>query len=114
MKIITDALDPSFDHCAFDEYRNNSITQEYCLAKNSVGNFATIDSIVLGIFICLASGMISFSIFMFAKGRKVAAFTAQQMMPVSQEKMDAMAPHIGNVAKEVAKGVKDEIKNDKE
>lgn len=34
LKIVTKALDPSFDNCAFDEYKNNSLTSKYCLLSN--------------------------------------------------------------------------------
>lgn len=34
LKIVTKALDPSFNNCAFDEYKNNSLTSEYCLIYN--------------------------------------------------------------------------------
>lgn len=34
LKIITDALDPSFANCAFDEYKNNALTSGYCLITN--------------------------------------------------------------------------------
>lgn len=56
-------------------------------------------SIFLGI-------IISISIFTTAKGREIAAFGAQQMMPIAQEGMDAIAPSIGNIAKEISKGIK--------
>ena len=34
LKIVTDALDPSFNNCAFDEYKNNELTSTYCLIFN--------------------------------------------------------------------------------
>ena len=34
LKIITKALDPSFDNCAFDEYKDNTLTSSYCLISN--------------------------------------------------------------------------------
>ncbi len=34
LKIVTNALDPSFDNCAFDEYKNNELTKEYCALSN--------------------------------------------------------------------------------
>ena len=34
LKIITNALDPSFDNCLFDEYKNNALTSAYCLISN--------------------------------------------------------------------------------
>ena len=49
LKIITNALDPSFNHCSFEEYKNNSITKDYCKAKNSNGDMATALYIMFGI-----------------------------------------------------------------
>lgn len=34
LKVITNVLDPSFGYCSFDEYKNNSITKEYCILSN--------------------------------------------------------------------------------
>lgn len=127
--IITQALDPSFDHCAFDEYKNNSITKEYCSAKNSISEFTSTSSIMFGAFICIATIMISGSIFSISKRRKILAFGAQQIMPVGKEVIEEVAPTIGkatasmakevapvygNIAKEIAKGVKEGIKEDSE
>ena len=112
LKIITKALDPSFDNCAFDEYKNNSITKEYCAAKNSTGDFANSASITLGAFICFLTCMISGSIFMVAKGRHIIAFQTQQVMPVAKEEIDEMAPTIGNFAGEIAKGIKKGLNDD--
>ena len=93
--------------------QNNSITKDYCKAKNSVGEMATSLSIMFGIFICLAFGMISFSIFMIAKRRHILAFTAQQAIPVVKEGIDEMAPTVGNAAGEIAKGITEGIKEGK-
>lgn len=106
LKIITNALDPSFNNCAFDEYKNNSITKEYCVAKNSTSDFASTGSIMLGVFICIATCMISGSVFIFAKQRHIVAFRAQQVMPVAKEGIDEIAPTIGNAAGEISKGIK--------
>lgn len=106
LKIITKALDPSFKYCAFDEYKNNSITKEYCAAKNSIDDFATEGSIMLGVFICIATCMISAAIFTTAKRRHILAFQMQQVMPVAKEGIEEIAPTIGNAAGEIAKGIK--------
>ena len=105
--IITKALDPSFQYCEFDEYKNNSITKEYCAAKNSISEFSNSTSIMFGAFICFATIVI----FTFAKRRHILAFTTQQTMPVAKESIDEMAPTIGNAAGEIAKGVTKGIKN---
>ena len=110
--ILNNALDPSFGYCSFNEYKNNSITKEYCSAKNSVDDFASSGSIMIGAFICIASCMISFAVFMFAKGRKVAAFTTQQMMPIAKEGIDEIAPTVGNSFGEIAKGIKEGMKDE--
>jgi len=106
LKIITKALDPSFNNCAFDEYKNNSITKEYCATKNSIDDFTSISSIMFGAFICIATCMISGFIFIVANKRHILAFQAQQVMPIAKEGIDEMAPTIGNVAGEIAKGIK--------
>ena len=110
LKIITKALDPSFDNCAFDEYKNNSITKEYCVAKNNISDFASTGSIMFGAFICIATCMISGSIFMVSKRRQMLAFHVQQVMPVAKEGVEEIAPTLGKAAEEIAKGVKKGIK----
>ena len=113
LKIITKALDPSFDNCKFDEYKNNSLTKEYCAAKDSTSSFSSKKYTMFGAFICIATCMISGSIFMVAKRRQIFAFQVQQVMPVAKEGIDEMAPTIGNVAGEIAKGIKKGINEDK-
>ena len=34
LKIITEALDPSFNYCSFDEYKGNDLTSTYCSLSN--------------------------------------------------------------------------------
>ena len=34
LKIITEVLDPSFNNCAFNEYKDNQLTSAYCLLLN--------------------------------------------------------------------------------
>lgn len=109
--IITEVLDPSFSNCEFDEYKNNSITKEYCAAKNSISEFSNRTSIMFGAFICIATFMIFVSVLTFAKRRHILAFTTQQTMPVAKEGIDEMAPTIGNAAGEIAKGITKGIKN---
>ena len=61
---------------------------------------------------------------MFAKRREITAFTAQQVMPVTQEyiekmtpiaqeTIEKMAPSVGKVAKEIAKNIKEGINDEK-
>ena len=116
INVINDALDESFDHCAFDEAKNNSYTANYCSIKNQLKGktdfnkeFDSFDSIpfyMFGAFIIIASSMIAGSIYIFGKRREIAAFTTQQVMPVAKEGINEMAPTIGNAAGEIAKGIK--------
>ena len=39
--------------------------------------------------------------------REIKAYTTQQVMPVAREGINKMAPTVGNVAKEIAKGIKE-------
>ena len=128
LKIITNALDPSFNHCAFDEYKSNDITKEYCSIKNSKSDFSRSGNTMLGIFVIIATCMISGFVYMIAKRREITAFGVQQMMPLAQEGMEKMAPTIGKVGKEItnemapaygkiaseiSKGIKEGLKDDK-
>ena len=109
--IITNALDPSFSNCEFAEYKNNSITKDYCAAKNSISEFSNRTSIMFGAFICITTFMIFVSVLTFAKRRHILAFTTQQTMPVAKESIDEMAPTIGNAAGSIAKDITKGIKN---
>lgn len=122
--IITEVLDPSFSHCSFDEYKNNSLTSKYCSLKNELAetegmdisfekdwnNFDSIPFYMFGAFIIISSLMISGSIYMFTKRREIIAFQAQQVMPVAQEGIEKMAPTVGNAAGSIAEGITKGIK----
>lgn len=133
--VIDDAISESFDHCRFDEAKNNSYTSKYCSIKNQLTakeaeisevdyhfsdlkkrsqSHGIIPFYMFGAFIIIASGMISFSIFMFTKRREILAFTAQQVIPVAKEGIEEMTPTIGKAAgtigKEIAKGITSGIK----
>lgn len=112
LKIITNALDPSFDNCAFDEYNDNSITKEYCRAKNNSSEFASSFKIGIGIFICIVTLMISGVIFVISKQRHILAFQAQQVMPIAKEGIEEISPSIGKATGEIVKGIKKGLKDD--
>ena len=82
---------------------------------------------MFGAFIIISSLMISGAIFMFTKRREMLAFSMQQVMPVATEGLEKVAPTVskvgskmmkdmapayGEVAKEIAKGIKDGTKDD--
>lgn len=58
--------------------------------------------IMLGGFSCFAGLVVRFFV---GNQREINAYFAQQSIPVAKEKIEEMAPTIGNVAKEVAKGI---------
>ena len=145
--VIEKVLDESFDYCLFDG-KNNSYTSTYCLLKTQLNNKdVEINSLdrkysdfekdfeleeytpfyIVGGFVLITSIMISFSIYMMTKRREIAAFSAQQMMPIAQEGIEKMAPSIGKagasiakemapiygqVAKEISKGIKEGLKDE--
>lgn len=69
--------------------------------------------IIFGVVTLVVTGITSLSIYITTKKREIAAFGAQQMMPIAQEGIDVMAPTVGNAAKEIAKGIKEGLKDDK-
>lgn len=120
--IITKVLDPRFEYCHFDEYKNNSLTAEYCSLKikledtnddfnQSMDNQKYIPFYIFGAFIIIATFMISGTVYMITKRREIMAFSVQQVMPVAKEGIEQIAPSLGNAAGEIAKGIKDGLKD---
>lgn len=91
----------------------NDLKSEEFDLKNNDGE-AYILLCVLGGMVILAGCGISFAIFIFTKRREIMAFSAQQVMPVAKEGIETMAPTIGTVGKEIAKGISEGIKEAKE
>lgn len=121
--VITKALDPSFNYCDFDECQNNALTSKYCSLKKNLEDINddfnkdldssdNIQFYAFGVFAILVGCIFSGFVYFVAKGREVAAFTTQQTMPINKEKIDEMAPTIGNAASEIAKGIKNGLKDD--
>ena len=71
------------------------------LASKGFGGMMIMGGIMVLIFTALISG----KLFMLYKGREILAFAAQQTIPVAKEGMEEIAPSIGNVAKEISKGI---------
>ena len=117
---INNALDDSFDHCKFNDTKNNTYTSKYCSLKNELEDkndfnrdFAASDSIpfyMIGAFVIFASCMMAGFIYMIAKRREILAFGVQGTMPVAQEGIEKIAPSVGKAAKEISKGIKDGLK----
>ena len=88
------------------------IQSGYNNTKNSIATSRYIPFYMFGAFIIVASSMIAGSIYIFGKRREIAAFTTQQVMPIAKEGINEMAPTIGNVAEEIARGIKNGTNND--
>lgn len=79
---------------------------------NSDDSYIRATSYAFAFAIIVFSVAISLSIFLFANQREITAFQVQQNMPIAQEGIDKIAPTMGNAAKEIAKGVKEGMKDD--
>lgn len=122
IEAIDKALSSTFSSCDL-LISDNTYTENYCSIKKQLddindefnkkqASFSCIPFYMFGGFIIVASCMIAGSIYTFAKRREILAFSAQQVMPVAQEGIDKMAPAMGNVAKEITKGIKDGLKDE--
>ena len=66
-----------------------------------------------GIFVMVVSLFVSGTIFISTKQRELLAYHIQQIRPVAKEGIEKMAPSAGVAAKEIAKGVKEGLKDRK-
>lgn len=122
--IINNVLNPSFNRCSFDEYKNNELTSQYCNLikrledtekldikyKRQSESFSCIPYYMVGTSIILFSIIISISLFLIAKRREIIAFQAQQSMPVVKEGIEEISPALGKAAKDVINNIKDDNK----
>ena len=77
--------------------------------------------ILLFILITLPLIFVGSSLFMFGSmakfaghAREINAYMTQQQMPIAQEGIEKMAPSAGVAAKEIAKGIKEGLKDNEE
>ena len=120
IQIIDNALLSTFNYCEFSEVKNNSYTMNYCSLKlelDAINNSfnkqfdasGSIPFYIIGGFVLVVSLIISGIIYLSTKKRELLAYSVQQVMPIAEEGMDTMAPVMGNVAKEITKGIKEGI-----
>lgn len=81
------------------------------IAQNTFPSFRSVLLYAIGGFIIFICSIISLGLYVATKRREIAAFTAQQYMPVAQEGINTMTPTIGNAAGTVAENVTRGIKN---
>lgn len=95
-----------------EEYKQNGYSKKYCdledeIQKDNPKYFY----IIFGVVTLVVIGIASLSIYITTKKREIADFGAQQIIPIVQESIDKMAPTVGNAAKEIAKGIKEGLKD---
>lgn len=56
---------------------------------------------------------IGFFLIIVSHMREISAFTAQQQMPIAKEGIEKISPSVGVAAKEITKGVKEGLKDEK-
>ena len=97
------------------EFHKNGFSEKYYELDEQLDKAeSAIPLFMVGGFILIASCMISGSIFMSTKQRELLAYQMQQMRPIAQEGIEKMAPSTGVAAKEIAKGIKEGLKDDEE
>lgn len=67
---------------------------------------------MLGGFAILATVMEFGFIYVVANGREINSFYSQQQIPVAKEGIEKMAPAVGNAAEEIARGIKEGLKDE--
>lgn len=123
--ILKEILDPSHDDCWRDEFKNNSLTKNYCKLVND--NSSSKKHVLIGVggIICWISFIVSMMVIFMTKQRDMLAYQMQGMMPIGKEAMEdvqptvskvtkkhlhEVSPEIGEVAKEISKGIKEGMK----
>ena len=77
------------------------------IAKGVFGSFGLIGISMFLFFIGTSLLMFGGVLMFIAHGREINTFTTQSTIPVAKEGIDEMAPTIGNVSKEITKGIKE-------
>lgn len=99
---------------------NNEIIEKYCTLTTELAklrndkfwssdidieietkSFAHIPLIMIGFFVTVVSLMAKFMLFSVTHRREIAAYTAQQVMPLAQEGIEKMAPTVGKAGRAV-------------
>ena len=87
------------------------LTSGFNKTSSSMEKMDAVPFYMFGAFIIIASLMGAGSVYMFAKGREIAAFKVQQTMPLAKEGVEKMSPtvekSIGGIAKSITKGIKE-------
>ena len=121
LHVLNRALDPSFNYCSnSSELQNNKLTSKYCAAKNDLEDAQedtaqhyalSVPFFVGALMILMIFGTLGLQALLISKGREVAAFGAQQGMPVVKEGAEKLGPTMEKTAKHITKGIKDGLKD---
>ena len=104
------------------EYKNNTLISKYCSLNQELDDMdsefnkgfdssKSIPFYMFGTFIIVASCIMSGSVYMISKRREIAAFTTQQMNPITQEHIENMGTSIGKAVANAAKEINPEYKS---
>ena len=86
------------------------------LVKNNSVDYVNVEKMIAFILLIIGIALTILSLsdlFRHAFTRDIAAYYAQQQMPIVQEGIEKVAPSVGVAAKEIAKAVKEGIKEEK-
>lgn len=121
LNVLNRALDPSYNYCAnSSELLNNKVTGKYCAAKNDLEDAKknpaqsyalSVPFFVGALMIFMIFGTLALQALLVSKGREIAAYGAQQGMPVIKEGAEKLGPTMEKTAKHITKGIKDGLKD---
>ena len=69
--------------------------------------------IIPGVFIAVLNIGLTNMLFLTVNRRKIMAYNMQDMMPLAEEGAEKMIPTVSKAAKEIAKGIKEVLEDDK-
>ncbi len=85
------------------------------LVKNNSIDYFNTEKIIAFILLALGISLTILSLgdlFRHAFARDITAYYAQRQIPLAQEGIEKMAPSVGTAAKEIAKGIKEGLKDE--
>lgn len=118
--LINKALDPSYSYCEFSDYQNQDVIRNYCSLKKEYRNYSenapqfyalSVPFFVGALMVFMIFGSLSLQLLMISKGREIAAYGAQQGMPIIKEGAEKLGPTMEKTAKHITKGIKDGLKD---
>lgn len=112
LEYINGALDEFDTECGWSTYREYELVSEYCNYRK-LNEMKIIPFIIPGVFISFLSFGLTMSYIMTIKRREIMAYGVQDMRPLAEEGIEKMTPSASKAAKEIAKGIKEGLKDKK-